>query len=168
MPSSASASRSGRLISTMMIDFLSNPRLDEHDLSSLQRLRGGGAAMPAAIVAQAASELTGLDYVEGYGMSETLAATHINPAASAEAAMPGHPGIRRRCRGSSIRTRCTRLADGETGEIVVSGAAGDARLLEQRRRPTPTPSSRSTAGASCAPAISAASTRTAISSWSTA
>ncbi len=35
-------------ISTMVIDFLANPRLSEYDLSSLQRITGGGAAMPAA------------------------------------------------------------------------------------------------------------------------
>src|SRR5690606_11287851 len=36
-------------ISTMMIDFLANPRLTDYDLSSLQAVRGGGAAMPAAV-----------------------------------------------------------------------------------------------------------------------
>ena len=51
-------------ISTMMIDFLSNPRLAELDLASLQVIRGGGAAMPAAIVA-ALHDATGLPYVEG-------------------------------------------------------------------------------------------------------
>src|SRR5690606_29752190 len=65
-------------ISTMMIDFLANPRLADYDLSSLQAVRGGGAAMPAA-VAEKFEQLTGLGYVEGYGMSETMAATHINP-----------------------------------------------------------------------------------------
>lgn len=65
-------------ISTMMIDFLANPELGRYDLSSLQSVRGGGAAMPAAVAARLKA-LTGLDYVEGYGMSETFGATHINP-----------------------------------------------------------------------------------------
>jgi fatty-acyl-CoA synthase len=65
-------------ISTMMVDFLSNPKLGEYDLSSLTGTRGGGAAMPDAI-ARKLKALTGLDYVEGYGMSETIAGTHINP-----------------------------------------------------------------------------------------
>ena len=65
-------------ITTMAVDFLANPQLDRFDLSSLSGIRGGGAAMPEA-VALRLKQLTGLDYVEGYGMSETMAATHINP-----------------------------------------------------------------------------------------
>ncbi len=104
-------------ISTMVVDFLSNPRLGEYDLSSLQGVRGGGAAMPAAI-AQKLKDLTGLDYVEGYGMSETLAATHINP--------PQRP--KPQCLGIPVFDVDARVVDpltlqelpaGETGEIVV-------------------------------------------------
>ena len=36
-------------IPTMMIDFLSNPKLADYDISSLRRVSGGGAAMPVAI-----------------------------------------------------------------------------------------------------------------------
>jgi len=36
-------------ITTMMVDFLSNPRLSSYDLSSLRVLGGGGAAMPEAL-----------------------------------------------------------------------------------------------------------------------
>ncbi|MCR5883857.1 long-chain fatty acid--CoA ligase [Rhizobacter sp. J219] len=107
-----------QVISTMMIDFLSNPKLSQYDLSSLQGIRGGGAAMPEAICAKL-KELTGLDYVEGYGMSETLAATHINP--------PHRP--KKQCLGIPVFDVDARVVDpetlrelgvGETGEIVVS------------------------------------------------
>jgi fatty-acyl-CoA synthase len=106
-----------QVISTMMIDFLSNPKLSQYDLSSLQGIRGGGAAMPEAIAARL-KELTGLDYVEGYGMSETLAATHINP--------PHRP--KKQCLGIPVFDVDARVVDpetlrelgvGETGEIVV-------------------------------------------------
>jgi fatty-acyl-CoA synthase len=106
-----------QVISTMMIDFLSNPKLSQYDLSSLQGIRGGGAAMPEAICAKL-KELTGLDYVEGYGMSETLAATHINP--------PHRP--KKQCLGIPVFDVDARVVDpetmrelgvGETGEIVV-------------------------------------------------
>ncbi|MBL0729995.1 long-chain fatty acid--CoA ligase [Piscinibacter sp. HJYY11] len=106
-----------QVISTMMIDFLSNPKLGQYDLSSLQGIRGGGAAMPEAICAKL-KELTGLDYVEGYGMSETLAATHINP--------PHRP--KKQCLGIPVFDVDARVVDpetlrelgvGETGEIVV-------------------------------------------------
>ena len=106
-----------QVISTMMIDFLSNPKLSQYDLSSLQGIRGGGAAMPEAICVKL-KELTGLDYVEGYGMSETLAATHINP--------PQRP--KRQCLGIPVFDVDARVVDpetmrelapGETGEIIV-------------------------------------------------
>ena len=52
-------------ITTMLVDFLANPRLAEYDISSLKRIGGGGAAMPEA-VAQKLKDLTGMDYIEGY------------------------------------------------------------------------------------------------------
>ncbi|WP_046116234.1 long-chain fatty acid--CoA ligase [Aquincola tertiaricarbonis] len=108
-----------QVISTMMIDFLSQPDVERFDLGSLQGIRGGGAAMPAAIVAKLKA-LTGLDYVEGYGMSETIAATHINP--------PHRP--KPQCLGIPVFDVDARLVDpatlapvapGEVGEIVVHG-----------------------------------------------
>jgi len=104
-------------ISTMVVDFLAHPRLGDYDLSSLSGIRGGGAAMPAA-VAQKLRDLTGLDYVEGYGMSETMAATHINP--------PHRP--KPQCLGIPVFDVDARIIDpqtlrelpvGETGEIIV-------------------------------------------------
>jgi fatty-acyl-CoA synthase len=101
----------------MVVDFLSNPRVGDYDLSSLAGIRGGGAAMPAAI-AKKLHDLTGLDYVEGYGMSETLAATHINP--------PQRP--KPQCLGIPVFDVDSRIIDpltlqelpsGETGEIVM-------------------------------------------------
>jgi fatty-acyl-CoA synthase len=104
-------------ISTMVVDFLANPKIGDYDISSLAGIRGGGAAMPAA-VAQKLKELTGLDYVEGYGMSETLAATHINP--------PQRP--KPQCLGIPVFDVDARVIDpatlaevppGETGEIII-------------------------------------------------
>ena len=106
-------------ISTMAIDFLANPNLSRYDISSLSRIGGGGAAMPEA-VAQRLKDLTGLDYVEGYGLSETIAPTHINP--------PEH--ARKQCLGIPICDTDARIIDpdslrelgpGEVGEIVSSG-----------------------------------------------
>ena len=106
-------------ISTMVVDFLANPRIADYDISSLQAMRGGGAAMPKA-VAQRLKDLTGLDYVEGYGMSETMAATHINP--------PHRP--KPQCLGIPVFDVDARVVDpatfaelppGEIGEIVVHG-----------------------------------------------
>jgi len=63
-------------IPTMLVDFLSNPAIDDHDLTSLRMVSGGGAAMPEAI-AQKMSD-RGIPYVEGYGLTETISQTHLN------------------------------------------------------------------------------------------
>ncbi|HUQ24560.1 MAG TPA: long-chain fatty acid--CoA ligase [Burkholderiales bacterium] len=106
-------------ITTMLVDFLSNPDLDKYDLSSLQVLGGGGAAMPEAL-ARKLEEVFGLPYVEGYGLSETMAPTHINP--------PQRP--KRQCGGIPIFNTDARVIDieksielkaNEVGEIIVSG-----------------------------------------------
>ncbi len=110
---------SWQAISTMVVDFVANPRIGEYDLSSLNGIRGGGAAMPEA-VAQKLKKLTGLDYVEGYGMSETMAATHINPPQSPKPQCLGIPLFDVDARIVDVDTQ-TELPQGETGEIVMHG-----------------------------------------------
>lgn len=108
-----------QMIVTMVVDLLSNPRLGEYDLSSIRRLSGGGAAMPEAVAMQL-QKLCKLDYLEGYGMSETIAPTHINP--------PDRP--RKQCLGIPIFDVDARVVNpdtlqelppGEAGEIIVHG-----------------------------------------------
>jgi fatty-acyl-CoA synthase len=76
-------------IPTMVIDFLMNPKLGDYDLSSISRMSGGGAAMPEAI-AQKLLDM-GIVYVEGYGLSETIAPSHINPPDRAKKQCLGIP-----------------------------------------------------------------------------
>ena len=106
-------------ITTMLVDFLSNPRLKSYDLSSLRVLGGGGAAMPEAL-ARKLEEVIGLPFVEGYGLSETMAPSHINP--------PHRP--KRQCGGIPFFNTDARVLDlqdfhelqpHEVGEIVVHG-----------------------------------------------
>jgi fatty-acyl-CoA synthase len=105
-------------IPTMIQDFFLNPNIDKYDLSSIRRLSGGGAAMPAAVAQRLAK--VGITYVEGYGLTETIAATHINPA--------DHP--KQQCLGIPIFDVDSRvidpatlreLAPGEVGEIIMHG-----------------------------------------------
>jgi fatty-acyl-CoA synthase len=65
-------------VPTMVVDLLSHPEALKHDISSLKWIFGGGAAMPEAI-AQKLFDLCGVRYIEGYGMTETISQTHINP-----------------------------------------------------------------------------------------
>ncbi|MBI5259918.1 MAG: long-chain fatty acid--CoA ligase [Burkholderiales bacterium] len=108
-----------QVISTMMIDFLSNPRIEQYDLSSLVAVRGGGAAMPEAIALKLKA-LTGLSYAEGYGMSETMAATHINPPQRAKPQCLGIPVFDVDARIVDPDT-LAEMPQGESGEIVVHG-----------------------------------------------
>ncbi len=106
-------------ISTMVIDFLAQPQVERFDLASLACVRGGGAAMPDAVAARLKA-LTGLDYIEGYGMSETMAATHINPVHSPRPQCLGVPVFDVDARVVNPET-LAELPAGETGEIVVRG-----------------------------------------------
>ena len=106
-------------ITTMLVDFLSNPKLPGYDLSALRVVRGGGAAMPAAVAAKLLA-LTGQHYVEGYGMSETMAATHINPMHRPKPQCLGIPVFDVDARVIDPIT-LREVPQGETGEIVVAG-----------------------------------------------
>jgi len=105
-------------ISTMLVDFLANPRIEEYDLSSLVAIGGGGAPLPAA-VGERLFAMTGLHYGEGYGLSETIAQTHSNP--------PDRPKLQ--CLGIPVFDVDARVIDPMTlaelgpnqdGEIVAS------------------------------------------------
>ncbi|MEK9754584.1 MAG: long-chain-fatty-acid--CoA ligase [Rhodospirillaceae bacterium] len=107
-----------RFITATAIDFFSDPGLGTFDLSSLVAIGGGGAQMPE-VLALTIKDLTGLDYVEGYGLTETMAASHINPN---EAPKP-------QCLGIPIFDVDSRIVDPETlaelgpeqtGEIVIA------------------------------------------------
>ncbi|TWO68495.1 AMP-binding protein [Caenimonas sedimenti] len=107
------------LITAMVVDFMANPKLGEYDLSSLRRIAGGGAAMPKA-VANAMEQKLGLKYGEGYGMSETMAATHMNPPDKAKPQCLGIPIFDVDARIVDPAT-LRELPQGQTGEIVVHG-----------------------------------------------
>ncbi|WP_372957865.1 long-chain fatty acid--CoA ligase [Marinobacter sp.] len=106
-------------IVTMAVDFLSNPDLGKYDISSLVTIGGGGAAMPQA-VAKKLKDLTGLDYIEGYGLSETMAATHINPPNAPKAQCLGIPVFDVDSLIIDVDT-LEEKGPGEVGEIVSNG-----------------------------------------------
>jgi fatty-acyl-CoA synthase len=106
-------------VPTMVVDLLAHPDTAGRDLSSLQNVFGGGASMPEA-VAQKLFDLTGVRYMEAYGMTETISQTHMNP--------PGD--LRKQCLGIPTFDTESMVVDpdtlrplppGETGEIVSRG-----------------------------------------------
>lgn len=106
-------------VPTMIIDFFNRPELKKDDLVSMRCIFGGGIAMPAA-VADKLHELTGLSFLEGYGLSETIAPTTANP--------PHLP--QKQCGGLPVFNTDVYIADpddqspvpqGEVGEVLISG-----------------------------------------------
>ena len=106
-------------IPTMVIDLLASPHFASYDLGSLVHIGGGGAAMPQAI-AQRLVEHYGLRYMEGYGLTETAAPSHVNPFE--------HP--KQQCLGIPYVGVDSRVVDpltlqempvGESGEIITRG-----------------------------------------------
>lgn len=106
-------------IPTMIIDLFASPNYRGFDLSSLRNLSGGGAAMPQAVAERLKTEF-GLTFAEGYGLTETAAPTHANPAERAKLQCLGIPIF-----GTDSRivdpTTLVELPPGETGEIVSHG-----------------------------------------------
>lgn len=104
---------------TMVVDVLASPDFSERTFKTLRVLTGGGSTMPAAVAEQLRARF-GLRFCEGYGLSETISATHINPV--------GRP--KPQCLGIPIFETTSRIVDpetlaelptGEVGEIVVAG-----------------------------------------------
>lgn len=106
-------------IATMVVDFLANPSLKAEDISTLTSISGGGAALPEA-VGEKLFQLTGLRYVEGYGLSETIAQTHFNPPDRPKMQCLGIPSFDVDARLIEPATG-KEVGAGEIGEIVVNG-----------------------------------------------
>jgi fatty-acyl-CoA synthase len=101
-------------VPTMTIDLLSSPEAMKHDVSSLKWMFGGGAAMPEAI-AQKLRDICGVDYIEGYGMTETISQTHMNP--------PQRP--KKQCLGVPAFDTESFIVDPETLEVLPPGESGE-------------------------------------------
>ena len=106
-------------IPTMVIDLLGSANLAQFDLSSLQNIGGGGAAMPEA-VAQRLLDQFDLRYIEGYGLTETAAPSHSNPPDAPKKQCLGIPFMSVDARVVDPET-LKELPQGESGEIVMAG-----------------------------------------------
>lgn len=106
-------------ITTMVIDILNHPHIQSRDLSSLMIVGGGGAPLPEAI-GKKLSEVTGLQYTEGYGMTETISQTHFNPPDRPKLQCIGIPDFGVDARIIDLDTT-EELPPGEQGELIVAG-----------------------------------------------
>jgi long-chain acyl-CoA synthetase len=108
-------------VPTMMWDIVNAPNFDQHDLSSLRSLGGGGAATPQEFVRRVGERLPGRASSTGYGMTETSSlATSISGADYA--AHPGSVGFP----APMVEIRIVDeggvdVPAGETGEVWMRG-----------------------------------------------
>jgi len=107
-------------ISTMVVDLLAQPDFRPERIASLRSLGGGGAALPAAVGQQLEQRL-GLNYREGYGLTETISVTHANPPDRTKLQCLGIPtfGVDSRVVDPDSGRE---LGPNETGEIVINGS----------------------------------------------
>ncbi|MBL4599530.1 MAG: AMP-binding protein [Rhizobiaceae bacterium] len=106
-------------VPTMAIDLLASPNLKDYDISSIRVMYGGGISMPKA-VAEKLQALCGVTFLEGYGLTETMAPATANP--------PQNPIAQ--CGGIAVFNTdilivepgtIEQLATGKIGEIIISG-----------------------------------------------
>lgn len=108
------------LIATINVAIVNFPRTRQYDLSSLRACFSGGAPVPAEI-ARRWEQVTGYKLIEGYGLSETTAPTHINPPHRPKYGTVGVPLPFTDVRIVSLEDGVTELPLGQSGEIVVRG-----------------------------------------------
>lgn len=106
-------------ITTMLIDLLASPDIEQRDLSSLSFVGGGGAPLPVA-VGEKLQKMTGLVFAEGYGLTETISQTHWNPPDRPKLGSVGIPVFGVDARIIDLST-LEEVPQGEQGEIVVNG-----------------------------------------------
>jgi acyl-CoA synthetase (AMP-forming)/AMP-acid ligase II len=108
------------LIATVNVAIVNFPKTREFDLSSLRRCFSGGAPVPPE-VAKRWEAITGHKLIEGYGLSETTAPTHVNPPDRPKYGTVGLPLPLTDVRIVKLDDPGTEVPPGERGEIAVKG-----------------------------------------------
>jgi acyl-CoA synthetase (AMP-forming)/AMP-acid ligase II len=108
------------LITTINAAIGNFPGTGRYDLTSLRMCCSGGAPVPEA-VAERWEAVTGYKLVEGYGLSETTAPTHINPPHRPKYGTVGAALPLTDVRIVDADDRAREAAPGEPGEILVKG-----------------------------------------------
>lgn len=99
---------------TMLIDMMASPTFNPADLKTIRDITGGGASLPEAL-GQKLLDTTGIRFIEGYGLSETMAQCHTNPKDRQKL----------QCMGIPLFNVDSRIVDVETGEELPPGGIGE-------------------------------------------
>jgi len=103
-------------ITTMNIAVINHPNLKNYDISSLRALISGGAPVPPVVV-EKYQTMTGCNLVEGFGMSETISATILNPLDRNKLGSIGVPMVAVDIRVVVLEDDTKEVPLGEEGEL---------------------------------------------------
>jgi acyl-CoA synthetase (AMP-forming)/AMP-acid ligase II len=106
-------------ITTMNVAVVNFPDIHEYNLRSLKHCSSGGAPIPEEILRRW-REIVGPELVEGYGLSETISQTHVNPTANPRYGSVGIPHFGVECRIVDLDSG-EELPIGQEGELIVKG-----------------------------------------------
>jgi len=106
-------------ITTMNLAVLNAPDVDQYDLRSLTHCMSGGAPIPEEILKKW-RKIVGPELVEGYGLSETISQTHVNPGSNPRYGSVGIPHFGVECQIIDVETGDECLL-GSEGELLVKG-----------------------------------------------
>lgn len=101
-------------IPTMVVDLLAMPDVNKFNFKSFTHVYGGGTGMPHAI-AQDFETLTGIEFIEGWGMTEMAAGVHLNPYGRGK----------RQCLGVPLFDVDSRVIDPESGKELGIRQSGE-------------------------------------------
>lgn len=104
---------------TMLIDLMASPDFSAEDLRSVRNITGGGASLPQ-VIGQRLYDLTGIKFIEGYGLTETMAQSHTNPKDRQKLQCLGIPLFNVDSRVIDLDTH-QELPPGQVGEIIIHG-----------------------------------------------
>jgi long-chain acyl-CoA synthetase len=107
------------LVPSMLQMLLGQP-LEDHDLSSLERVSSGAAPLAADVIAEFERRVPGCEIREGYGCTESSALISTQPNGERKSGSVGKPVV-----GVQVRIELPDGSDagpGEDGEICVGGA----------------------------------------------
>jgi long-chain acyl-CoA synthetase len=107
-------------VSTMFVSLLNHPRIKEYDLRSLKWCNNGATIIPSEVVKNF-EEITGVEIVEGYGLSEASPVTHTtSPYLKRKIGSVGPP-IPNTLQGIIDPDTREFRPPGEPGEVIVHG-----------------------------------------------
>ena len=106
-------------ITTMNVALVNFPGVEKYDLTSFRHTSSGGAPVPPEVLEKWRTRV-GTELAEGYGLSETISQTHMNPGKKPRYGSIGIPEFGLDCRIVDLESG-EDVPDGKEGELLIKG-----------------------------------------------